>query len=114
MISIEHENNLITASVFGEFTLADFQNLEQQVAHQVEFQGKVNLLIDLSDMTGYTLDVAREDLKFSRRHAYDFEKIAVVTDDQWLIWSAWVSNLFIEAEVRLFENVETAKAWLGE
>ena len=114
MISITNEGNLITATVFGEFTLADFKELEQQLAYKIEFGGKVNLLLDLSDMLSYTLDVAWEDVKFTRQHAYDFDKIALVTDDQWVIWSAWVSNLFVDAAVQVFDDAAAAQAWLGE
>lgn len=113
MISIKHEDDLIALAVFGEFTLADFKDFEQQISFKIEFEGKINLLLDLSDMLSYTLDVAWEDIKFARKHAYDFDKIAIVANDQWLIWSAWVSNLFVEADVQVFEDAAAAEAWLG-
>jgi hypothetical protein len=53
----------------------------------------VNLLFDLRAMIDYTLDVAWEEIKFfSREHNHDFTKIAVVTDDQWITWQAWLSR----------------------
>ena len=62
---------------------------------------------------GFTLDVAWEEIKFSRQHAGDFRRIAVLTDDQWLTWSAWVSQLFVTAEVWVFDDEDEARAWLA-
>ena len=50
--------------------------------------------------------------RFTRSHGHDFGKIAVVTDSQWLAWSAWLSSLFVDAEVRVFEDDRAALDWL--
>ncbi|MGH8670942.1 MAG: STAS/SEC14 domain-containing protein [Burkholderiales bacterium] len=52
-------------------------------------------------------------MKFSRQHAADFGKIAVVTDDQWVAWSAWLSNAFVHAAMRVFPDYESANAWVS-
>ena len=40
MISIQHENKLIVVGAFAEFELADYQRFEQEVARQLDEQGK--------------------------------------------------------------------------
>lgn len=112
MIAIDHNNNLVSLAVFGEFTLADYKEFEELVNYKVKFEGPVNLLFDLREMAGFTLDVAWEEIKFSREHAHDFGKIAVLTDDQWLTWSAWVTQLFVDAEVLVFNDEAEARSWL--
>ena len=112
MIAIEHNNNLISVAVFGEFTLADFSEFEELVNYKVRFEGPVNLLFDLREMAGFTVDVAWEEIKFSRQHAHDFGRIAVLTEDQWLTWSAWVTQLFVDADVLVFDNEAQAREWL--
>lgn len=114
MISFEQSDRLVNVAVLGEFTLADYREFEDQVNHKIKFQGKVNLLFDLRDMLNYTLDVAWEEIKFSRRHSHDFGKIAVVTSDQWMAWSAWLSNLFVDAEVRVFDDYGMARDWVSQ
>lgn len=114
MITIEHSENLVNVAVLGEFTLADFKEFEQHMLYNIRFQGKVNLLVDLRDMLKYTLDVAWEEIKFSREHARDFGKVAVVTTDQWIAWSAWLSRLFVDADIRVFEDYDEALAWARE
>ena len=64
-------------------------------------------------MADFTLDVAWEDIVFSRSHAHDFKRIAVVTDSQWVTWSAWLSQIFVRADMRVFKDETEARAWLS-
>lgn len=113
MIAIDHNDKLVSLTVFGEFTLADYKEFEELVNYKVKFEGPVNLLFDLREMAGFTLDVAWEEIKFSRQHAHDFGRIAVLTDDQWMTWSAWVTQLFVDAEVLVFDDETEARTWLA-
>lgn len=65
-------------------------------------------------MLDFTVDVAWEDVRFSRQHVADFNRIAVLTDSQWLAWSAWLSQIFVKADVRVFDDEADARAWLAE
>lgn len=113
MITLIPEPHLITATVFGEFALADYQEFEGVAQSALAAHGKPTLLFDLREMTGYTLDVAWEEIRFSRQHAADFPKVAVVTTDQWVIWSAWLSQLFVASDIQVFEDADSAHAWLN-
>ena len=113
MISTENTEKMVAVTVFGEFTLADYKEFEDVVNYHIQFEGQVDLLFDLRQMVGFTLDVAWEEIKFSRQHAGDFRRIAVLTEDQWLTWSAWVSQLFVTAEVKVFDDEDEARAWLA-
>ena len=112
MIVIDHKPSLVSVAVFGEFTLADYKEFEEVVNYKVQFEGPVDLFFDLSQMAGLTLDVAWEEVKFSRAHANDFKRIAVVTTSQWVTWSAWLSQTFVNADVEVFDNVGEARGWL--
>jgi len=112
MITVTNNTqNLVIAAVLGEFVLADFLELENATEHAVRFRGKANLLIDLRDMIGSTLDVAWEEIKFTRQHTQDFRKIAVVTNDQFLQWHAWLTRIFTDAELQVFEEYDEALVW---
>lgn len=111
MITIEESDNLVNVAVLGEFTLTDYKELEDHVLYKIRFQGTVSLLFDLRDMIRYTLDVAWEELKFSRRHAHDFGRVAVVTTDQWVTWSAWLQRWFVDADIQVFDDYDLARAW---
>ena len=112
MIAIDHSGKLVTVSVLGEFVLADYKEFEDMVRTTLTPGGKVSLLIDLRQMAGFTVDVAWEDIKYTRSHPDDFDKIAVVTDSQWMIWSAWLSQMFINADLQVFDDNAEARDWL--
>ncbi|SDX01578.1 STAS/SEC14 domain-containing protein [Nitrosomonas communis] len=113
MITIQKINNLIILAVIGEFTLSDFKEFEDKVLYRSHPEDKINLLFDWRDMVDYTVDVAWEEIKFMREHGSEFNRVAVVTDNQWQAWSAWVSNLFIDADVVVFSDYEEAKDWVS-
>ena len=114
MINLSVKNNCIEVSVLGQFTAEDYREFEEAVNYGIQFQGTVNLLFDLRDMLSYSLDVAWEELVFTREHKHDFGRIAVLTGDQWVAWSLWVNRLFSSAEIQLFDDLELAQAWISE
>ena len=115
MIEIREHKAAIVAVILGEFQLSDFRELETHIdKHCSKADHKpIELLIDLRDMAGFTIDVAWEELRYSRRHSNDFRRIAVVTDTEWSIWSAWIAKAFINADFRIFDVYEEALAWVG-
>ena len=114
MIVIQHRNSSVSVNVYGEFTLADFKEFEEMVNYKVRFEGPVDLFLDLREMADFTLDVAWEDIVFARAHPNDFKRIAVVTQSQWVAWSAWLSQIFVRAEMRVFGDEGEARSWLDE
>ena len=114
MIAIDHSGRLVSVNVLGEFVLADYKEFEDMVRDTLAPGGKVSLLIDLRQMAGFTLDVAWEDIKYTRSHPNDFDRIAVVTRSEWVIWSAWLSQMFINADLRVFDDDVEARSWLEQ
>lgn len=112
MIVTQHQPKRIEVTVYGEFTLADYKEFEAMVNYKVKFEGAVDLLFDLREMADFTLDVAWEDIVFARAHANDFRRIAVLTRSQWVAWSAWLSQIFVQAEMRVFDAENEARSWL--
>ena len=113
MIVIQQQHNRVDVNVYGEFTLADYKEFEDTFNYTVKFEGPVSLLFDLREMVDFTLDVAWEEMVFAREHAKDFERIAVLTNSQWVAWSAWLSRIFVDAEIEVFEDESAARAWVA-
>ena len=112
MIAIEKEKDLLTVTVFGELTLSDYDELEVAILGSLKKAKRIRLLLDLTKMAGFTLDVAWEDIKFVGSHSHDFARIAVVTDDQWLTWMSWLNGAFTDAEIKVFSDTGEASAWI--
>lgn len=114
MIVTDRKGRLVSVAVLGEFTLADFKEFEALAIRAAQSGGPVNLLFDLTQMAGFTVDMAWEEIKFSRAHGRDFGRIAVVTDSQWVAWSAWLEQIFVTADLRVFPDGTEARQWLAE
>ncbi len=112
MIVTDHKDSLVTVTVYGEFSLAAYREFEELVNFKVRFEGEVNLLFDLRQMADFTLDMAWEEIRFARAHSHDFGRIAVLTDSQWVTWSAWLSQIFVEADMQVFRDEREARDWL--
>lgn len=112
MIVIQHPPRRVEVNVYGEFTLADYKEFEDLVNYTVKFEGPVDLLFDLREMIDFTVDVAWEDIVFARAHPNDFKRIAVLTHSQWVAWSAWLSQIFVRAEMQVFSDEALAREWL--
>lgn len=114
MISLAQEKGYYHAVVFNEFTLQDFREFEQCVIQASQTKEGVCLLVDLRNMMGYTLDMALEELRFSREHGREIARIAVVSSDQWVAWSAWLSRMITEAEIQVFDDMDEAVTWVSQ
>ncbi len=114
MITTDQTGSQLSVAVLGEFTLGDFQEFEDLVLEKVSRGDTPDLLLDLREMADFTVDMAWEEIKFSRQHASDFRRIAVLTDSQWVAWSAWLEQLFLKSDVRVFADEADARAWLAE
>lgn len=112
MIRIEQENHCLAVEISGEFSAADFREFEACALYEIRFHGALRLLLDLRHMTSYTIDVVWHELRFLREHRQAFDRVAVLTDDQWLGWSGWIANLFVDADVASFDDYPLARAWL--
>ena len=114
MIVTQHQPKRVNVTVYGEFTLADYKEFEAMVNDTIRADGSVDLLFDLREMADFTLDVAWEDIVFARAHANDFRRIAVLTHSQWVAWSAWLSQIFVQAQMQVFADESEAHVWLDE
>ncbi len=113
MIVVEEVNDLLKMTVYGELTLADFEEFESAVSDELKDYPQFDVLFDLSNMTGFTVDVAWEDIQFARQHRRDFRRIAVVTRQQWVSWLSWLSGVFTDTDVQTFPDLESARNWLA-
>jgi SpoIIAA-like len=113
LITIQNEDNLGIVAVFGEFELADYKRFEEEVSRLLQSQGRINLLVDLRDMVDYTVDVALEDIRFTRAHAHERGRIAILSERETVRWIALLSQLFLDANVQVFGDEATARDWLA-
>jgi len=106
--------NIAELVVDGKVTRQDFEDIAGRMEKLIEEHGRVRLLEEIRSFGGFELSVLWDDMKFAFGHLKDFERVAVVTDKGWIKnWSKF-GNIFIKADVRVFEpsQIEDARAWL--
>lgn len=112
MISIREQSYGLNVALYNEFTIEDFRELEQAVLKAVGRVHRPDLLLDLSMLKDFTIDMAWEQLKFVNAHDKDFGRIAVVVDDIWIKFAAHISDLLTRTHPKYFDTAAEAQAWL--
>ena len=100
----------------GELTSDDYRNvLIPAVEAALQSRDKLRLLYFLGDdVTGFTPGAAWQDAKVGMTHPTRWEKIAVVTDNEWLRHSAGIFGYLIPGEIKGFRTDQEAdaRAWI--
>ena len=113
MITTEVFSNRLELHAYGRLTLDECREFEQLSDYRIYFSGPVDLLLDLRELESCSLDALIEQIRYGRMHAHDFRRIAIVSDSPWVAWMALFSQVFVDADVCVFDALENASEWLG-
>ncbi len=111
-------NNVLGFEASGTVTGEDYETvLIPAVEAKLEESPKIRLLYHLgTEFKSYDLEAMWDDAKVGLGHLTSWEKIAVVTDTEWIRSGVKVFGFAIPGEVRVFGNDEltAAKEWVSE
>ena len=100
----------------GELTADDYRDvLVPAVEATLAKHEKVRLLYVLGDeVTGFSAGAAWEDTKVGLGHVTKWEKVAVVSDKEWLRHSVNIFGYLIPGEIKAYSVAEegAARAWI--
>lgn len=98
----------------GALMRTDFSALSQTVDHYIEKTGVLpGLLIDASAFPGWDgFDAFRAHVAFIENHHMKVARVAVVSDSAIVSLFPAIADFFLQSEVKLFHNSDTALAWL--
>lgn len=114
MISIREQQYGLDIALFNEFTLADFKRFEEALLKRHREQGSPHILLDLTELKDFTIDMALEELRFVRAHEHAFGHIAIIVSDIWIRVATHIASLFIHSDIKYFPNVQQAQEWMKE
>jgi len=105
---------VLRVEISGSLTSADYEPFVAEAEGLIGVWGKLRLLIDLHEVSGFSLGAAWEDLKFDLKHFGDIEKLAVVGEKQWHVWMAEICKPFVAGEVHFFSrsHADEAHDWI--
>jgi hypothetical protein len=110
-------DNVLGAEASGKVTDEDYENVLVPAARKkLEAHGQIRFLYVLGgDFDRWTMGAMWEDAKlgFADRHAW--EKVAVVSDKDWLKHTVRAFGWMIPGDVRVFDldEMDDAKAWVA-
>jgi len=117
-IGIERFNNqfFMSFKAVGKLTHEDYEQITPMIdsALQGVKNPKVNVFMDASELEGWELRAAWDDLKLGLKHGNHFDKIAIYGNKKWQEYAAKIGTWFVAGEIKYFENAGEALTWLGE
>jgi hypothetical protein len=109
--------NVLGFSATGTVTANDYESVIIPAVDEVfSRQGKVRFLYQLGEkFKGFEAGAAWDDTKLGLRHLTGWERVALVSDVEWIRMAMKVFGLAIPGHLRVFHNAELteAKRWVA-
>ena len=111
-------DNVLGFEAFGIVTAEDYETvLIPAVEAKLKEQKKIRLLYHiLPDFNKYEMGAIWDDTKIGLEHLTAWERIAIVTDVDWIRSSVKIFGFALPGKIKIFDNNELASAidWLSE
>jgi hypothetical protein len=111
-------DNVLGFTAKGTVTAKDYESvIIPEVEELFSHMGKVRFLYHLGeDVTGFEAAAMWDDTKLGLKHLPGWERMAIVSDIQWVRAAIKIFGLVIPGHVRVFHNNELveAKRWISE
>lgn len=110
-----NDNLYLSITVAGKLTHNDYETITPLLNGALEgiSTPEVNVFFDATELEGWELRAAWDDLKLGLRHGSKFKKIAIVGGKNWLKYASSIGTWFTHGEIESFEDVKSAYQWLG-
>jgi hypothetical protein len=110
--------NVLAVKASGKVTGEDYDKvLIPALDNKVKEQKKIRVLYHIAarDFSGFAAEAMWDDAKVGLRHLSAFEKIAVVSDVDWIVGAVKIFAFLIPCPTKVFENekLPEAKAWVS-
>ena len=111
-------DNVLGFTAKGTVTENDYQSIIIPAVEELfSRQGKVRFLYHLGEeVNGFEAAAMWDDTKLGLKHLTGWERMAIVSDIEWLRAAIKIFGLVIPGQVRMFHNNELAEAtqWISE
>lgn len=109
-------DNVVAVSASGKVTGADYDDmLIPLIEEKLNKHVKICVLYVLGPaFTGFAAEAMWDDAKIGMKHLASYEKVAVVSDVNWLVNAMRIFSFIIPCQIKTFGNDELseAKAWI--
>jgi hypothetical protein len=107
-------DNVVAIACHGEVTRQDYDTvLIPAVEKALKSHDKVRLLYEVGpDFASYDAGAAWEDFKTGMEHYSRWERVAVITDIEWIKLAMRLFSVFLPGAMRVYSMADAAKARL--
>ena len=110
------DDGILVVEPRDALTADDFRAVSRTIDPYIEERGKLSgLLVDAPSFPGWdSFGALIEHLKFVRDHHHQIDRVAAVTDNEFLKIAPRIAEHFAHPEIRVFPGAERAQAlaWL--
>jgi hypothetical protein len=110
-------DNVVALKAVGRVSADDYRDVLNPAVERATTGGrKARLLLDLGDaFEGYDVSAMFADAGLGAGHLHSFERMAVITDTDWVTRAVHLFGPLIPSEVRVFPSAESAaaKEWVA-
>jgi hypothetical protein len=110
------QDNVVFVNGSGTVTAEDYENvLIPAIEGVLKTHDKVRVLFQMEPNTGFTAGAVWDDTKFGLSHFFAFEKVALVSDAEWINNTVKVLGFMMPCPVNIFAPIElpAAKEWIS-
>jgi stage II sporulation SpoAA-like protein len=107
-------DNVVAIACHGEVTRQDYDTvLIPAVEKALKSHDKVRLLYEVGpDFASYDAGAAWEDFKVGMEHFSRWERVAVITDIEWIKLATRLFSVFLPGTMRVYPTADAAQARL--
>lgn len=107
-------SSYLTLKARGRLSHEDYELLRPLLESALEGLGerRMKVLFDATELEGWELRAAWDDLKLGLKHGGKFDKVALYGNRNWQQIASKLGSWFISGEVRYFEDRQAALEWL--
>jgi len=117
-IGIERVNDhfYIAFKAAGKLTHEDYEKITPMIDSALEGVKEHNVIayVDVSELEGWELRAAWDDLQLGLKHGNQFGKIAIFGNKKWQEYGTKISSWFISGDTKYFEDSGAALSWLQD
>ena len=105
------EGNVLGIRLQGRLQEQDYSEILPEMDRIIKEHGKLRLLLELKGIQGIEPAELWESLRFDQSQFADYERLALVGEEEWEQVLAALSEPFTQGEVKFFPPVELREAW---
>ena len=106
----------LSFKAIGKLTHADYEIINPFIDSALDGikSPRISVFVDGSELEGWELRAAWDDLKLGLKHGGAFDKIAIFGNKKWQELLAKVGSWFISGEVKYFDDANEALKWIQQ